>query len=246
MFHNYFFPFTEGFRHVPANDLAATEAAMTDDVCAIMIEVVQGEGGVVPLDLAYLMGIQKACAERDILLIVDEVQTGMGRTGTLMAYQRFGLTPDIVTAAKGLGGGLPIGAVLLGDKVKDTLGPGTHGTTFGGNPAACAGAAHILSRMDDAFLDGVKTKGARITTRLMELPGVESVTGLGLMLGVTLKRAAAKDVISECIKRGLLILSAKQKVRLLPPLNIPNADIDLGLAILQDAIAAAEQTQPIK
>ncbi len=239
VFHNYFFPFTEGFKFATANDIEGTVKMLTEDVCALMIELVQGEGGVVPLDLLYVRTLAFACQERGIMLIVDEVQTGMGRTGTLFAYEQFGIMPDIVTSAKGLGGGLPIGAVLLNEKVQHTLGLGSHGTTFGGNPACSAGACEILGRMDEAFLQDVGRKGALIREQIGSLPQVASIAGMGMMIGIELKKDNAKAVIAKCIERGLLILSAKQKLRLLPPLNIDDDTLNEGLGILASAIADA-------
>ena len=232
VFHNYFFPFTEGFKFAPANDLDAMLAAIDETVCAVMIELVQGEGGVVALDPEYVTALVAECNKRDILLIVDEVQTGIGRTGTLFCYEQYQIIPDIVTSAKGLAGGLPIGAVLLGEKVKDTLSSGLHGTTFGGNPMACAGAVHVLSRVDDAFLQEVIRKGAYICKRLMKMPHVQEVSGLGLMLGITLD-IEVKPIVNACIENGLLVLTAKQKLRLLPPLNI-------SLEVLEEAMDLLE------
>ena len=235
VFHTTFMPFTEGFCHVTANDLDAMLAAMTDDVCAVMIEFVQGEGGVNPLDKAYVSAIAKACEEKDILLIADEVQTGNGRTGTLYAFEQFGVKPDIISTAKGLGGGLPIGAVILGEKVKDTLSAGSHGSTFGGNPACAAGALNVISRLDDAFLAEVRAKSEYIFTRLSSMKGVISVSGLGLMIGIKAEKPTP-EIIAEGIERGVLFLSAKDKLRLLPPLNITYEEIDEALAILAEIL----------
>ena len=231
VFHTTFMPFTEGFCHVPANDTDAILAAMTDDVCAVMVEFVQGEGGVNALDKEYVSAIAAACAERDILLIADEVQTGNGRTGTLYAFEQFGVKPDIISTAKGLGGGLPIGAVILGEKVKDTLSAGTHGSTFGGNPACAAGALNVISRLDDNFLAEVRAKSEYIFTRLASMKGVISVSGLGLMIGIKAEKPTP-EIISAGIERGVLFLSAKDKLRLLPPLNITYEEIDEALAVL--------------
>ena len=231
VFHTTFMPFTEGFFHVPANDLDAMMAAMTPDVCAVMIELVQGEGGVNALDKDYVTAVAKACEEKDILLICDEVQTGNGRTGTLYAFEQFGIQPDIISTAKGLGGGLPIGAVILGEKVKDTLSAGSHGSTFGGNPACAAGALNVISRLDDAFLAEVRAKSEYIFTKLEKMKGVQSVSGLGLMIGVKADKPTP-EIIAEGIERGGLFLSAKDKLRLLPPLNITYAEIDEALAVL--------------
>ena len=237
VFHQYFFPFTQGFAYAPANDIEETLALITSDVCAVMMEMVQGEGGVVPLDPDYVAAVARVCAQRDILVIVDEVQTGIGRTGTLFAYQQFGIRPDLATAAKGLGGGLPIGAVLLGEKVQDTLCGGQHGTTFGANPVCCAGACEVLRRMDEGFLASVREMGARLRARLMEMPGIAQVSGLGMMLGATLSKGEAKAVAAQCAEKGLLILTAKQKLRLLPPLNLTREEADQGLAILENVLS---------
>ena len=235
VFHTTFMPFTEGFCHVPANDTAAMLSAMTPDVCAVMIELVQGEGGVNALDKNYVSAVAAACIERDILLIVDEVQTGNGRTGTLYAFEQFGIKPDIVSTAKGLGGGLPIGAVILGEKVKDTLSAGSHGSTFGGNPACAAGALNVISRLDEAFLSSVREKSEYIFTRLASMKGVISVSGLGLMIGIKAEKPTP-EIISEGIARGVLFLSAKDKLRLLPPLNITYPEIDEALAVLAEIL----------
>lgn len=235
VFHTTFMPFTEGFCHVPANDTAAMLSAMTPDVCAVMIELVQGEGGVNALDKDYVTAVAKACKERDILLIIDEVQTGNGRTGTLYAFEQFSVKPDILSTAKGLGGGLPIGAVMLGEKVKDTLSAGSHGSTFGGNPACAAGALNVISRLDDAFLSEVRKKSEYIFTKLGNMRGVISVSGLGLMIGIKAEKPTA-EIISEGIARGVLFLSAKDKLRLLPPLNITYAQIDEALSVLAEIL----------
>ncbi len=235
VFHTTFMPFTEGFCHVPANDTEAMLAAMTDDVCAVMLEFVQGEGGVNPLDKNFVSAIAAACKERDILLIADEVQTGNGRTGTLYAYEQFGVKPDIISTAKGLGGGLPIGAVILGEKVKDTLSAGSHGSTFGGNPACAAGALNVISRLDDAFLAEVRAKSEYIFTKLASIKGILSVSGLGLMIGIKAEKPTP-EIIAEGIERGVLFLSAKDKLRLLPPLNITYEQIDEALDVLAEIL----------
>ena len=235
VFHKDFGPFTEGFVHVPANDLSAMERALTENACCgVMLEMVQGEGGVIPLERDYVQGVAKLCAEKDVLLIADEVQTGNGRTGTLYAWQQFGVVPDLFSTAKGLGGGLPIGACVLGEKVENTLGASSHGSTFGGNPICAAGALNVLSRIDEALLAGVRARCDRILAALNGAPGVEAVTGLGLMLGVKTDRPAA-EVVKRCMENGVLVLNAKDKVRLLPPLNIPNELLDRALAVLKDA-----------
>ena len=235
VFHRDFGPFTPGFVHVPANDLAALERALEENACCgVMLEMIQGEGGVIPLDKAYVQSAARLCALRDVLLIADEVQTGNGRTGTLYAWQQFGVVPDLFSTAKGLGGGLPIGACLLGEKVKDTLGASSHGSTFGGNPICAAGALNVLSRIDEALLAGVRAKHDRILAALQGAPGVEAVTGLGLMLGVKTVRPAG-EVVKTCMENGVLALTAKDKVRLLPPLNIPDDLLDRALETLRAA-----------
>lgn len=236
-YHNFFFPFVDGFSFAKANDFADILSKMTDDVCAVMLETVQGEGGVVPLDKEYVQAVAKACKEKDILLIVDEVQTGMGRTGSLFSYQQFGIQPDLVSCAKGLGGGLPIGAVLFGEKTETVFVPGDHGSTFGGNPVVCAGAVHILNTMDEAFLQDVQKKGAYLKEKIEKMPHVENVAGLGMMLGIQLD-VEAKPVINALLEAGLLVLSAKTKIRLLPPLTITQEEMDKGLTILEQTLAS--------
>lgn len=231
-FHTVFGPFTQGFKYCPANDIEALRNMATDDVCAIMFECVQGEGGVNNLDMDFVKAAADIANEKDILLVVDEVQTGNGRTGRYFAYKNFGITPDIVTTAKGLGGGLPIGAVLFGEKLKDTVAPGTHGSTFGGNPVVAAGACSIVERIDDEFLEKVREKSEYIRTFLAKVKGVKSVTGMGLMLGVEIEKNAA-ETAKECLSEGLLVLTAKTKIRLLPPLNISEEELTQGLNILK-------------
>ncbi|MBQ9516908.1 MAG: aspartate aminotransferase family protein [Eubacterium sp.] len=235
-FHTIFAPFTEGFKYCPANDIDAIRKMATDDVCAIMFECIQGEGGVNCLNHDFVNALDEIAKEKDILLICDEVQTGNGRTGRYFAYENFGITPDIVTTAKGLGGGLPIGAVLFGEKVADCVTPSSHGSTFGGNPIAAAGAVNIVKRIDDEFMKTVSEKGEYITAKLYEIDSVKNVTGLGLMIGIETDKNAA-DVAKECLKNGLLVLTAHHnKVRLLPPLIIDYDDIDEGIKILKEAI----------
>ncbi len=236
VFHTDFMPFTPGFKHIPANDCDALDAALTGDVCALMIEPIQGEGGVNVLSDKFIADAAILCAERDILLIIDEVQTGNGRTGTLYAYEQLGVMPDILSTAKGLAGGLPLGATLFGEKVADTLGRGKHGSTFGGNPICCAGANYVLSRLDDAFLGEVVKKGEYFREKLEAMPGVAGVSGLGLMIGVSVTAGDAHDIALKCLEKGLIVLTAKDKVRLLPPLSISYADIDRGLAILGEVL----------
>lgn len=234
-FHTVFGPFTQGFKYCPANDIEALRNMVTDDVCAIMFECVQGEGGVNNLDMDFVKAAADIANEKDILLVVDEVQTGNGRTGRYFAYQNFGITPDIVTTAKGLGGGLPIGAVLFGEKLKDTVAPGTHGSTFGGNPVVAAGACSIVERIDDEFLEKVREKSEYIRSFLAKVNGVKSVTGMGLMLGVEIEKNAA-ETAKECLAEGLLVLTAKTKIRLLPPLNISEEELTQGLNILKGVL----------
>ena len=239
VFHTNFGPFPEGFVYAEAGNLEDMRRLAEENACcAVMLEVVQGEGGVVALPDAFLKGVEALCREKNMLLIVDEVQTGNGRCGALYAYMRYGLHPDIVSTAKGLGGGLPIGACLLGERVENTLTPGTHGSTFGGNPTVCAGALSILSRVDDAFLAEVREKSDYIVRELTGAPGVKSVTGLGLMLGIETEKPA-KEVVAQCMEKGVLVLTAKTKLRLLPPLNIPMEDLEKAIALLKDSLAPA-------
>ena len=232
-FHAHFGPFPEGFRYIPANDCDALEEALSQgDVCAILMEMIQGEGGVIPLDKTYVQLAEKLCREKDILLMVDEVQTGNGRTGSMYAYMQYGVQPDVVTTAKGLGGGLPIGACLLGEKCEHTLGKGDHGSTFGGNPVCAAAALNVISRLDEKVFEGVKQREAFIRSELAGAPGVKSVTGMGLMLGIEVEKPAA-EIAAACLKDGLMVLTAHVKVRLLPPLNISFDDLRQGIAILK-------------
>lgn len=234
-FHTVFGPFTPGFKYCPANDIKALNDMITNDVCAIMFECVQGEGGVLNLNEEFVHEIAKIGAEKDILVAVDEVQTGNGRTGKYFAYMNYGITPDIVSTAKGLAGGLPMGAVLFGEKLKDTVTPGSHGSTFGGNPIAAAGAISIVERIDDKFLNEVAAKGDYIRDYLGKIKGVKSISGMGLMLGIETEKPA-KEIAAECLERGLLVLTAKTKIRLLPALNISKNELDKGLNILKEVI----------
>lgn len=238
VFHNYFFPFTEGFDYVKANDIAELKKALDGSVCAVMVELIQGEGGVMPLDKEYVKDVEALCEENDILLIVDEVQTGVGRTGELFAFQHYGINPDIVTTAKGIGGGLPLGCVMFSEKTENVLKAGDHATTFGGNPVATAGAAYILERLDKAFLDEVKEKGEYIREKILKMPHVLGIDGLGLMMGICLDEdIKSADVVKKAIEKGALILTAKAKVRLLPPLTITYEEIDKGLKALEEALS---------
>ncbi|MEE0945256.1 MAG: acetylornithine/succinylornithine family transaminase [Acutalibacteraceae bacterium] len=235
VFHNDFLPLTKGFAYTPANDVEELRKNVDKySPCAIMFETVQGEGGVNPLDKEFVDEIVKIAKEKNILLIVDEVQTGNGRTGQLYGYMNFGFTPDIVSTAKGLGGGLPIGATMLFDKVKDVLTPSSHGSTFGGNPVACAGAVNIIERIDDSVLCGVKERNAVITETLSGAKGIKGISGMGLMLGIETEKPAA-DVVKECMKNGVLVLTAKTKVRLLPALNIPIDILKKALEVIKEA-----------
>ena len=236
-FHNDFKPLTDGFVYAEANRIEDIKRLASENkCCAVMFEVVQGEGGVNPLDEGYLKELSSFAAENDILLIADEVQVGNGRSGMLYGYMNYGIMPDIVSTAKGLAGGLPIGATLLGEKVKDVYTPGLHGSTFGGNPIACAGAISIISRLDDKMLDGVKERSKYIFDELGGAAGVNSVTGLGLMIGIETARPAS-DVISECMEKGVLVIKAKNKVRMLPALNIPMEQLKIAIDIFKEVCA---------
>lgn len=233
VFHKLFTPLTPGFYHTPANDLEALKALAGQIKCAgIMIECVQGEGGVIALDSDFIKGVAAFAAEQDIILIVDEVQTGNGRTGKLYSYMNFDIQPDVVSTAKGLAGGLPLGATMMGEKVKDIFGPGDNGSTFGGNPVSCAAALSVLSRIDEDLLADVRSKSEYIFSELEGAPGVESVSGLGLMIGVKTEKPAA-EVVSACIEKGVLCLTAKDKVRLLPALNIPAELVKQAVAVIK-------------
>ena len=235
-FHQDFQPLTPGFLHAKVNDLADVEAKLDAyPVAGILIEIVQGEGGVIPLEESFVKGIAALCQERDILLMCDEVQIGNGRSGMLYGYMNFGVKPDVVSTAKGLCAGLPLGATLLGEKVEYTLGYGDHGSTFGGNPICCAGAISTLSRMDEALLQGVRERSKKIVDTLTGKKGVKAVTGMGLLLGIDPVRPAG-DVIAACMERGVLVLSAHGKVRLLPALNIPMDLLEKALDVLVDVL----------
>ncbi|MDD2418775.1 MAG: aspartate aminotransferase family protein [Oscillospiraceae bacterium] len=242
-FHQYFFPFTQGFEFAQAGDIGDLKDKMGNDVCAVMLECIQGEGGVVPLSPEYLSAVRALCDAKDVLLIIDEVQTGAGRTGRFFAFQHSDITPDIVTMAKGLGGGLPIGACLCSEKLAGVMSPGTHGSTFGGNMVVCAGANVVLQKLSaDGFMDEVAKKGEYIRQRLLSMPNVKEVRGLGMMLGIVTRQGDAKEIAKDCIQNGLLILTAKTLLRLLPPLTISPAEIDKGLSILEIALKGAIKT----
>ena len=232
-FHGLFQPLTPGFVHVPANDFAALEAVVKEyKVAGIMMEVIQGEGGVLPLTQEYLMAADKLCKEQDIPFIIDEVQTGNGRTGKLYGYMNFKINPDIISTAKGLGGGLPIGACLMNEKMEKVLGYGDHGSTYGGNPVCCAGALSVIERLDDNFLGRVKRRSGYVMAALYNAPGIESVSGLGLMIGIK-TTAPAGEVVKACMEKGVLCLTAKDKVRLLPALNIPMEDLEYAIETIK-------------
>lgn len=237
VFHTDFGPFPEGFVYAEANNFDDVKKfADTDKCIAVMMELVQGEGGVCKLDEAFVKSVAELVKEKDMLLIIDEVQTGNGRTGELYAYMHYGIQPDVVTTAKGLGGGLPIGATMFGEKVENVLTFGSHGSTFGGNPVSCAGACNIIKRIDDKLLNEVKKKSAYIFSELEGSKGVKSVSGLGLMIGVETEKPA-KEIANACIEKGVLVLTAKTKVRLLPSLNIDWDDLKKAIQILKEVIA---------
>lgn len=237
VFHNYFFPFVEGFINVEANNIEDLRAKLDDSVCAVMFEYIQGEGGVCPLEQDFVDEIFKLCAEKDVLTIADEVQTGVGRSGEFLAGDYFGHKADLTTLAKGLAGGVPIGVCLSGEKCANVFTPGTHGSTFGGNPISCAGGLAVLRTLNKpGFLDEVTAKGKYIRNKLLTFPEVKSVTGLGLMIGIELKTKKAGDIVKAALDKGVLLLTAKTKVRLLPPLTITYEEIDKGLAVLEELL----------
>ena len=239
VFHNYFFPFTEGFRYADANDKASLEAAAGDDVCAVMVELVQGEGGVLPLDRDYVRALSKLCAERDWLLLVDEVQTGVGRTGRLFAFQHYGILPDVVSFAKGIAGGLPMSGIMANAKCREVLGPGMHATTFGGNPVCAAAGLVVQEKLSDAFLAQVEQKGAYLRQKIeeLDLPCFGATRGLGLMIGIAVNDGwTNKDIAGKLIENGLLVLTAGPGMRLLPPLVISQAEMDQGLAVMKQVL----------
>lgn len=240
--HDYFYPFVEGFLYTSANLSEVEGLVARGDICAIMIEIVQGEGGVIPIDKNFVKGVRKICDDKDILLIIDEVQTGAGRTGKFLAQEHYGVKGDVTTLAKGLGGGLPIGAALASQKCSAALSFSTHGSTFGGNPIVCAGANYVLARMDKDFLYEVGQKGEYFQEKLAGIEGVKKLTGLGLMIGFMVEGIKSADFVKEGIKRGLIMLTAHQKIRLLPPLTITYDEIDKALAIIK-SIATQNSAQ---
>ena len=236
-YHELFQPLTPGFVHTPANDLdSLIKTVKENKVAGIMMEIIQGEGGVLPLDGEFVKGVAKFAKENDIVLMIDEVQTGNGRTGELYAYMNYGISPDVVSTAKGIGGGLPLGATLLGEKVQNVLGFGDHGSTFGGNPVCCAGAVSIIERIDKKLLSEVKAKSEYIFNTFKNTKGVESVSGLGLMVGIKPSEKTASDVLKKCMENGVLCLTAKDKIRLLPALNIPMEALEKAVKVIKDAI----------
>lgn len=238
-FHEHFLPLTPGFLYAPPNDIEQLKAMLDETVCGVMIEMVQGEGGVVPLDAEYVKELRTLCDEYDMLLMVDEVQTGVGRTGSFFAYQAMGVQPDVVTCAKGLGGGLPIGVCLVNEQLRDCFTPGMNGSTFGGNPVVCAGALEVVNRVRaPGFLGEVSRKGADMRKALLQMPEVDFVRGKGLMLGIQLKKGNAHEVLVACAAQGLLVLTAKELVRFLPPLTITDEEMKAGLAIFQQVLKA--------
>ena len=237
VFHNYFFPFTEGFVYAEANNIQDLHSKIDDTVCAIMFEYIQGEGGVNALNRDFVDEIFKIAAEKDILTISDEVQTGVGRTGLFLAGDHYGRKADIITLAKGIAGGLPMGVCLADKKCSGVLTPGTHGSTFGGNPVCCAGGLTVLERLaSPGFLNEVTEKAEYLRKKLLEIDEVEALSGIGMMIGITLKTKIAADVAKQALDQGLLVLTAKSKVRLLPPLTISYEAIDKGVEILKNIL----------
>ena len=240
VFHNFFFPFTEGFRYAAANDLEDLKAQAGDDVCAVMLELVQGEGGVLPLDKEYVKAVEALCAEKDWLLLADEVQTGVGRTGSLLAFQQYDILPDVVSFAKGIAGGLPMSGIMANEKCRTVLGPGTHATTFGGNPVCAAAGLVVQEVLSDAFLREVKEKGEYLRKGIedLNLPCFGKTRGMGLMIGIEVKEGwTNRDIANQLIENGLLILTAGPGMRLLPPLVITKEEMDKGLAIMKKVLA---------
>ena len=237
VFHQHFTPMTDGFVHATANDIGDMQRLIKQHkCCAVMLELVQGEGGVTALDKAYVKAVEKLARDEDLLLIIDEVQTGNGRTGSLYAFMQYDITPDVVTTAKGLGGGLPIGATMLGARAKDLFSPGLNGSTFGGNPVCTAGALNIINRIDETLMKDVREKSAYIFETLQGVKGVKSVSGLGLMIGIESEKDAS-TVIANCMERGVLTIKAKNKIRLLPALNIPWEQLKKAINIVKEELA---------
>ncbi len=240
VFHQYFFPFTEGFRYAAANDMASLEAAAGDDVCAVLVELVQGEGGVLPLDRDYVEALAKLCADRDWLLLADEVQTGVGRTGTLFAFQQYGILPDAATFAKGIAGGLPMSGILASEKCRNVLGPGTHATTFGANPVCAAAGLVVQETLTDEFLARVQEKGAYLREGIeaLKLPCFGKTRGLGLMIGIEVRDGYSnREIANKLIENGLLVLTAGTGMRFLPPLVVTKEEMDQGLRMMKETLA---------
>ena len=235
VFHAKFNPMTNGFVYATANDIESVKSLVDDSVCGILIECVQGEGGVIALDKDFVLGVEQICKQNDLVFMVDEVQTGNGRTGSLYAYMDYGVSPDVVSTAKGLGGGLPIGACLMNERVESLLGFGDHGSTYGGNPVCSAGALSIINRLDDEFLQSVKQKSQYLFSEISKIKGVESVSGKGLMIGIKTVKPA-KEIVLACMEQGVLLLTAKDKVRLLPALNIPQELLEKAVSVLKKVI----------
>ena len=237
VFHNFFFPFTEGFTYVTAGDADELKNAVTDKTCAIMVELIQGEGGLIPLNQEYVEFVRALCDEKDLVFIADEVQTGVGRTGKLYAWENFGVKPDVLTSSKGLGGGIPIGACLCTEKFAGVINPGQHGTTFGGNPICCAAANKVLSVITaDGFLDVVCKKAEYMRSELAKIEGIKNVRGIGLMIGADVDGIAASDLVKKALENGLMLLTAKTSLRFLPPLTITYNEIDRGISILKNIL----------
>ena len=239
-FHDYFFPFTEGFRYADANDMESIDTVAGHDVCGIMFELVQGEGGVLPLDKEFVQEVAELCAKRDWLLLIDEVQTGVGRTGSLFAFQQYGIQPDVVSFAKGIAGGLPFGGIMVNEKCSQVFTPGTHGTTFGGNPVAAAAACYVLDALTDDFLLQVQEKGDYLRSQIeaMELPCLGTTRGLGMMIGIEVKGDKTnRELMAKLLEHGLMCLTAGPGLRLLPPLVITKEEMDKGLAIMKEVLA---------
>ena len=239
VFHQFFFPFTEGFRYAEANDLASLEAVAGDDVCAVMVELVQGEGGVLPLDYEYVQALKKLCGERDWLLLADEVQTGVGRTGKLFAFQQYDLLPDVCSFAKGIAGGMPMSGIMANEKCRNVLTPGTHATTFGGNPVCAAAGLVVQETLNDEFLAEVTAKGEYLRQQIeaLNLPCFGKTRGMGLMIGIEVKDGYNKsEIANKLIENGLLVLTAGPGMRLLPPLVITKEEMDKGVAIMKNVL----------
>ena len=239
VFHNYFFPFTEGFRYIDANSLESLNEQAGDDVCAVMVELIQGEGGVLPLDKEYVDALVKICKEKDWLLLVDEVQTGVGRTGKLFAFQNYGILPDVCSFAKGIAGGMPMSGIMANEKCSKVLGAGTHATTFGANPVCCAAALYVQDELNDEFLKEVTEKGQYLRDKIeaLSLPCFGKTRGMGLMVGIEVKEGYSnKEIAAKLIANGLLVLTAGPGMRLLPPLVITKEEIDKGIEIMEKTL----------